>query len=140
MATMNGVVGQYITPKDEVNNKIGLRSRFKSGPIGDQKAKTTKGTTPYLQTGSLRKTYSFLGLKTSNIQKRPTMNIGTKLPVTIKSIVLGCSYVVADSHKQYQKTEISIRDPTYLPSIEVNGNKQQNSEYMNRWAEPRVCG
>jgi len=80
---MSGVVGQYITPKDEVSNRRGLRFGLKSGFIGDQKAKTTKGTTQYLQAGSLRKTYSFLGLKTSNIQKRLTMNIGTKLPVMI---------------------------------------------------------
>jgi len=82
---MNGVVGQYITPKDEVSNRSGLRFGLKSGFIGDQKAKTTRGTIQYLQAGSFRKAYSFLGLKTSSSQKRPTMNIGTKLPVMITS-------------------------------------------------------
>ena len=84
-ATMNGVVGQYITPKDEVSNISGSKFVLKSGFIGDQKAKTTSGTTQYLQGGSVRREYSFFGLKTSEIQKRPTMKIGTRLPVRITS-------------------------------------------------------
>ena len=50
---MNGVVGQYITPKDDVRNRSGLKSGVKSGLIGDQKAKATRGTIQYLQVGSL---------------------------------------------------------------------------------------
>jgi hypothetical protein len=53
---MTGVVGQYITPKEELSNKSGLKSGFSCVSIGDQKAKKAKGKTQYLHTGSLSKT------------------------------------------------------------------------------------
>jgi hypothetical protein len=56
MAKMNGVVGQYITPKEEVSSNRGLKSGFSCASIGDQKARKANGTTQYLHTGSLSKT------------------------------------------------------------------------------------
>ena len=53
MATMSGVVGQYITPKEDVSSSKGLKSGFSSAFIGDQKARKTKGKTQYLQAGNL---------------------------------------------------------------------------------------
>jgi len=50
---MSGVVGQYITPKEDVSNSKGLKSGLSSAFIGDQKARKTKGNTQYLQVGSL---------------------------------------------------------------------------------------
>lgn len=52
MAMMSGVVGQYITPKEDVSSSEGLKSGFSSAFIGDQKARRTKGITQYLQVGS----------------------------------------------------------------------------------------
>ena len=52
-ATMSGVVGQNITPKEEVSNNKGLKSGLNSAFIGNQKARKTKGNTQYLQAGSL---------------------------------------------------------------------------------------
>ena len=78
---MSGVVGQNITPKDDVSNSNGLKSGFNSAFIGDQKAKKTKGKTQYLQVGSLSKTNSLRGLMVSHIQNRLTIKIGTRLPV-----------------------------------------------------------
>ena len=51
-ATMSGVVGQYITPKEDVSNSKGLKSGFSWAFIGDQKARKTKGSTQYLQAAS----------------------------------------------------------------------------------------
>ena len=62
MAITNGVVGQYITPKEDVNSSKGLKSGISSAFIGDQKARATKGKTQYLHAGSLSKTYSLRGL------------------------------------------------------------------------------
>lgn len=53
---MTGVVGQYMTPKEEVSNSKGLKSGFSWAFIGDQKAKKAKGRTQYLHAGSFSKT------------------------------------------------------------------------------------
>jgi hypothetical protein len=58
MAIMRGVVGQYITPKEDVSSNKGLKSGLRLAFIGDQKARKTKGKTQYLQAGSLSKVYS----------------------------------------------------------------------------------
>jgi hypothetical protein len=59
IAITTGVVGQNITPKDDVSNSKGLKLGLKSALIGDQNANTAKGITQYLHKGSLLKTYTF---------------------------------------------------------------------------------
>jgi len=59
IAITTGVVGQNITPKDDVSNSKGLKFGLKSALIGDQNAKMAKGITQYLHKGSLLKTYTF---------------------------------------------------------------------------------
>jgi hypothetical protein len=54
-AIMTGVVGQYMTPKEELSSSNGLKSGFSCAFIGDQKAKKAKGKTQYLHAGSLSK-------------------------------------------------------------------------------------
>jgi len=56
-ATTGGVVGQYITPKEDVSSR-GLKSGFSSAFIGDQKARKTKGKTQYLQVWDRQCSYS----------------------------------------------------------------------------------
>jgi len=74
-AITTGVVGQNITPKDEVSRRRGLKLGLKSGFIGDQNAKKAKGTTQYLHVGSFRKANSLRGAKASHIQKMPVIKI-----------------------------------------------------------------
>jgi len=53
IAIATGVVGQYITPKEDVSSRRGLRSGLNSVFIGDQNAKRANGNTQYLHAGSL---------------------------------------------------------------------------------------
>jgi len=53
VAIMRGVVGQNITPNEDVSKSKGLKSGLSSAFIGDQKARKTNGSTQYLQAGSL---------------------------------------------------------------------------------------
>ena len=55
-AMMTGVVGQYMTPKEELSRNKGLKSGFSCASIGDQKARKAKGKTQYRHAGSLSKT------------------------------------------------------------------------------------
>ena len=52
IAITTGVVGQNITPKDDVSSRRGLKFGLKSVFIGNQNAKMAKGNTQYLHTGS----------------------------------------------------------------------------------------